>query len=563
MSYVEHYLCRLQLINPNFGTHQIATILAAFLVVGLVFAAPVFAWFIQAIGVPIPLPLLVGVIGVGAAYILFSLFIGRFALGVGVAFVVTSTFAANVPLLGYEGTFPGDLGPQIWLLHLPMGALIGLLALRGEYSWKSITYAEVALGSFVLWSAVSALVGDPVRSDAALYYSLYMLNGFLALGVGYRCVQSNLLGLSETLTSFVLAVYGHVAFGFLQFINQHPFGFTFLGETSRPGWNNNVVNLGLLGEWQIGVIVSGLTGGNGPLSVLIVIALPISFAFAYRNRGAIRGGALAAVVLMAVSLRITGKDAARGAAFIAIFCFVGFILWKHRTTFRQWGQVPHRSIVSFIFSLVVFVSTLLYPSSATGSQPTQATGGGGSSGSGGSSGIPKSGGSSDGIEYASPLIDITTISIPYFNLATLGVRFQQYILGLNLFFRRPILGIGGANFPYIGIEYGLSRNGSRMLAQPIHNLYISLLTETGLPGFIFYISAVAIGLWKGWQLCRAQTLPRKTTLTAGILAGLIGYLAVLFWVINLRVTYLVPFWLLIGILIGTHRSIQQGRQNLN
>ncbi|REA02034.1 hypothetical protein DEQ92_14100 [Haloferax sp. Atlit-6N] len=522
------------------NSRKASTVFSLFLVTGLILLTPVFAKTVHTLQLPIPIPLLVGVAVTGFAYLLLSVITGRVRLSMGVLLVVTSTFAADVPLFGYSGSFPGSLGPKIWLLHLPLVVLIGILIYDGEFSLGTITVPEVLLSLFVLWSIASALIGNPEQRSVALYYSIYMSFGLLALSVGYRCVRSGILDLYDVMISFVIAVAGHTVFGIAQFINQKPFGFSFLGETGRMSWTN-FVSLGLLGEYKIGVIISGFSGGSGPLSVLVVMALPITLALAYEYQSVVRICLLSVTAIMSIVLRLTAKDAARAAALISILMFVTLLVWKNRAYIRTVQRKVMWRLVPLAFTLLVSVGSLLYPTYTTDATPPNT----GETASTGDAGI------SDGVINST---DVTPPSIPFFNLDTLGVRLQQYVLAAYLFFRDPIFGIGGGNFPYLGAKYGIAKPAGQVLAYPIHNLYLALLTETGLPGFIFYMSAITVGLWNAWGLYRSTEQLSETVVTVGLLASLVGYLAVLFWVINIRFTYLVPFWLLVGSIVGVQAN---------
>ena len=508
------------------ATRSRATVaLAASLVVGLVAVAPAVAWLLGLAGLSGPLPVFVGVGVVGAGYGLLVLLADRLTLGAIVATVVTATFAADFPLAAGANALPGSLGPELWLVHLPLLGLAGLLAARGAFSASSFSRVEYVLGAFVAWSGVVALVAPAPRPDVALYYALFSLFCLLAFGAARRGVRSGLVTLPGVLAAFLVAVGGHVAFAALQLANQDVFGLSALGETTRIG-SRTAIGLGPLGSFHIGVFVSGFTGGSGPLSVLLVLALPLALAVAIRREGRERVGMLLAVVAMAAILRFTAKDAARGAAMIAVALFGAYLVGEHRERLLArpgWRRrlAPHAALA------VAAVGSLFLPSTIAAREgPGSPGSGGGSAAAGGAGG------------------SAPELAVPFFNLNTLPVRIAQYVVGADIALRHPLLGVGGGNFRYVATDYGVAAIDGVAL----HNLYLSLLVGTGLPGLALYSLALALVLLAGWRLLRARTADR--TFVAALLAGFVGFLAVSFWVLPLRFTYALPAWLLAGALVG-------------
>jgi hypothetical protein len=525
-------------------------LLAVLLVVGLVFGAPLFAATVNALGIPLPLPILFGILLVGGVYGVVALVLRRVVLGLSVAVIVTATFAANVPL-GTVNIYPGTLGPQLWLLQLPLLALVGVFAIRGTYTRESVTVVELLFGAYVLWSVLSALFGIAPRQDTALYYALYMLNPLLAFGVSYRSIRERVLTFQQMLSVFVITVVGHAAFGIVQFINQAPFGLTFLGETGR-GWTTNVINLGPLGEFKIGVLVSGFTGGAGPLSVLLVLAVPLILAFAVRTRSIRRIGTFSLAAVLVFVLRITAKDSARGALILAIVIFVALLAWSQRHVLTNWETIQKRAVEYGLYclSVVTLFFVTLYPSSRSGTsskKPVDTSNGSGAPPSDATK-VPKGGGQTGAGGLP---IEIGQLSIPFLNLSSLGIRMQQYLAGFAIVLDYPLFGVGGANYPYVAPAYGLPAKLHGHLF-PLHNMYIAVLAETGIPGFLLYVSALGMVLWSGWCLYRDG---QNRTLAAGALSAVVGYLAVSFWIVNTRLVMVVPFWILAGALVAEHRHI--------
>jgi uncharacterized membrane protein YgcG len=562
---IEQYTSRFQRIESSLPRGHETYALAVGLVGGLAFGAPLLGWALTLLGVPQPVPLLAGVAVVGGLYGLSILLFGRLTLGLCVSFVVTSTFAANVPLTAAASTYPGNLGPQVWLIQLPIICLFVLYGMDTNYSLRPFTKAEYAFGGFVLWSALSTVFGGPERPDTALYFTVFMLTVWLAFVIANRNVRYDIITLRQVVGVFLTAVCGHVAFAFAQFVNQGPFGLSTLGETGRNSFTN-VIDLGMLGEYVIGVIISGLTGGSSPLSVLLVVAIPLVLGFAFksdttRHRRAI---SIFAAVSMITVLRLTGKDGSRGAMFIALGAFVIFYLWNihstHDSIMKEIRDSSHPTrVVSSALSVLLSLAILSYPSSKSGrgsgkvqlnsedgrSSGSSGTGGTGGSGTGGTGGSGTGGTTSTN----SGPVDISQITVPFFNLGSLGIRIQQYVAGVIMAFDRPLFGVGGANYPYVAPAYGLPTRLPSGILFPLHNVYIAILAETGFPGFTMYMLAVALVLLSGWRLFIEWTGERVFVI--GVLAGMTGYLAASFWVSNVRFVNVLPFWLLMGAMVAT------------
>ncbi len=91
------------------------------------------------------------------------------------------------------------------------------------------------------------------------------------------------------------------------------------------------------------------------------------------------------------------------------------------------------------------------------------------------------------------------VIILFFALSPLGQRFfsgnlgdvslvereQQMLVGLRMFFDHPLLGVGINNY-FAHILYYL-KSKSVLQLQPVHNIYLLLLAQTGVVGFFFTI----------------------------------------------------------------------------
>jgi hypothetical protein len=368
---IQQYFRQLQRFESDLSRDRETVLLAALLASGLLFVAPLLGWAIVLEGLTLPVPpLLVAVVGVGGLYAAFAVLIGRLQLGLYVALVVTVTFAANVPLTVSAGSaYPGNLGPHIWLFQLPLVLLLILLILHDSYSFQSFTKTEYALGGLILWSALTAIFGPTPRPDVAMFFVLYLFFVFLTFGVVYRSVTEHIISLRGAIAAFLITVFGHALFAGAQFLHHGPFGLTFLGETHRTT-TANVINLEEigLGKYPIGVFISGMAGGNGPFSVLLVLAVPLALAFGIAAHNWRRVGALTAAVYMTIILRFTDKDAARAALLLSFVILVGLWLWTNRDVLEAWHRTRNRlgRMILYAVSLSVSVVVLLVPSERSG-----------------------------------------------------------------------------------------------------------------------------------------------------------------------------------------------------
>lgn len=520
--------------------------LAVILVSGLVFGAPILSFILEYISPPLPYPLLVSTALVGGIYGIVAISLRERISGLYVALIVTAMFAANIPLTATANQYPLSLGPQLFLVEIPLVILTGILVIKKPFLWKKMSLPEYLLIGFVFWSGLSAIIGQSGRMDLALYYSLFALAYTLAFVVVSRGISSGLFKFRSAIYTFCLSVLGQVLFAFVQLLNQQAFGLSYLGESVRE--YTTTLSLSTFVQFKTGLFVNGFTGSSYNLAHLIILIFPILLAFALQQQGRLQKSILTSSIFFAAFVRFSSSDATRGGLLIAILVFVTlYILAAYKGSIdHPEGGRTNRShkLIQFALAIVTSILVVLFPSNKSGRAIRQPDSGVGSTGSTGSTG-------SDTTESLSELqqfLDtVSSVSIPFFDLTTMGVRFYQYVVGILIFVDNPLIGIGGANFADVAPAYGLAE--SRL----IHNLYIALLAETGFVGSVLYIGALVAIISKGVNLI----LERGDLLTMGILAGLLGSLAVSFWTHRLLdvATFSFPFWILAGMIVGkSHRA---------
>lgn len=108
-----------------------------------------------------------------------------------------------------------------------------------------------------------------------------------------------------------------------------------------------------------------------------------------------------------------------------------------------------------------------------------------------------------------------------FTVTQLGVdwsfleRRDQFLLGMEMFAKHPLVGIGLGSFPavwhrYIPPDYSTyfaQYSGSSMLKFPDFG-YMALLAETGIVGLGLFLTLLVVILWRGWK-CRRAALERN------------------------------------------------------
>ena len=524
--------------------------LAILLVVGLVAVVPAVAVTLGGT-VAGKLPVMLAVLAaVGGVYLIVAYVLDSLRLGVYIAVFVLSTFAANIPLASdqYFRFAPGYLGPQIWLVQGPLALLVAWLAYDGAFTRDSLTRTELLFGGFVFWSVLSAVFGGGPRPDTALFFSWLQFQALLVFMVVRRGVERDIVRLSSTVLAYAVAVAGHIAFSAAQLWTQNSIGVSYLGE----GISWNAVTYGLLSVDNI-VIVSGLTGHGYVLVVLILLTFPGMLWLANYVGGRLGMVGLVGAVTAAIALRLTTSDAGRGAFLVLVTVLLaGFVLLlKSRTD----NDVPgfdnyHRSVgmrraLPYALTLALSVAVILFPSSKSGATSDTSLDV--------DSKTTPSGNETASTSTSAPgtISSDGSLSVPLFDLTNLGVRFQQYVVGADIFRRNPIFGVGGGNYPYVAQAYRVPNKMNIPIPNTLHNIYLLLLAETGLPGFVLYFTTIAFVFWTGIQSVLGG---RQSHLHLSVLVGLVSYLAFGFFAHPIdKLTALFPFWALSGALIGASR----------
>jgi len=564
---------RLHQLLPAYRTRYRAEIdalaLAVGLLIGLVGIVPAVTLAVRHFDVSIPLPSLVATAGILFLYTATVLVLRQVRVGTLVALVVLGTFAADLPLSNV--TYPGALGPRIWLFELPL--LVGLaLAVYDGWHRDLVTYlrteptnlpiSHVLFGAFVVWSVLAGLFGAGPSLAAGLFFALHMLTAFGVFVLVAGAVARKWLQFRTVCSILVAAAIAHMAFAVAQLANGRNFGLSYIGEVAA-----NTPTVEILGTTiQAGPYVSGLTGNATPFTALVLLATPALALHAIHGRSArwtrIASGLLAVGSLALV--RVTLKDAARGAAFLVVAGIVvaavamavsarrgqsgGSRAWRTRIWDARRTMAGVVTAALGVAALVGQVRILTGPGARKSSSgTTSATGGSGDAG-----------GSASADASASTASDAAAAAPPEtfgFNLASAGFRETQYLSALDAGLAHPLFGLGGANFAYVVESYGMeaASEPNVQIGNAVHNAYLSVLSGTGVPGFLLFCGLLLSVLWAAVSLIRDSHEERW--LASAALVGVVGYAALIFWNVALvTIVGTIAFFTFAGAIVGARRQ---------
>lgn len=145
---------------------------------------------------------------------------------------------------------------------------------------------------------------------------------------------------------------------------------------------------------------------------------------------------------------------------------------------------------------------------------------------------------------------------------TLGRRLGYNLIGLDLLKDHPILGVGPGNFKehYVATEFRYYP-GRTLLPRQLHNMYLSVAVEYGIPAFICFMTFIWQALSGLWRIDNSGEESELRSLVRALLIAYIAYLMASVFVPNEYNKYT---WLLTGISIAAIRIYkeQQNRDRL-
>ncbi|WP_168191184.1 O-antigen ligase [Haloprofundus sp. MHR1] len=513
-----------------------------FLCLGLGVFAPVVGVLFESV---VPYPALLAIVAVTVGYGALVVQRGTVVGGAVVALVITSTFALNVPLTSpyvplfdewYLRNVTGFFGPSLWAFQLPLLVLAAVGVKNGWYRRDRYKKSEFALGGVVVWAALSAVFGSPSHPMVAAFFTVYLLQVWLASVTVGRAIDDAYITAGDTVRLVVVAVTLHTAVAAAQFLNARSFGLSHLGGGAEPTTALLHVPGGL--QVEMGLFVTGFTGMAYAYAALTVLVVPVVVALALTNEDRARKMGLTLLAVAMVFLnRATTSDAARGAMLVSLAAFAVLLLLANRQRVRE----TTHTMAEYVFFGVIMSAITLAPSDVT--RQNNAPEEQGSNGSGNATGSPDLGmseGTSVTPDGSAPAVQIPDwlYENPLFSVNSLEIRLKQYLASLDIIVREPLFGIGGVNFRYIASEYGISP------PMGVHNIYLMIATGIGIPGLVFYIVAVLLVLQRILRTVFEEEADR--VVQSGIFAGILGCLAfgLLDHVVLDRFTVILPFWIL-------------------
>jgi len=141
---------------------------------------------------------------------------------------------------------------------------------------------------------------------------------------------------------------------------------------------------------------------------------------------------------------------------------------------------------------------------------------------------------------------------------TLGRRLGYHEVGFDLVAKNPLLGVGPGNFGkhYVGYDYRWV-DGRQLESRALHNLYLSVAAETGLPGFAFFSAMIVISLV---GLNRTRKYARDPELRMLAEAIQIGYVLFLIAAVALPAVTYKYTWILTSLAVAVALIAQQSEK---
>lgn len=490
---------------------------AVVLVAGLAGVVPAIA---LGAGAPILAIGLVPLFGVAYAYYIYRT--DRIFEGVVSGFFVLAVFSAKVPIYAKPWV---DL--YVFLVDFVAIALFGILLYHGspvERMRQFGTAERVAVGGlamFVLWSFLSALAGNGVSSVVAAVFAVEQLR-YLAIFLAAILVARE-IGFWCAAYPLVLSIVGNGLFALLEAASGGPINLKYLGTST--GRVVGVLSAGPV-DVNTGYYAGGFVGWGREFLAVLLLFLPFLVfwsVYGSRVRAAVSAAGIVAVALL---VGIARTDAGWMASLLILAILAaGALAMLVDTSDRRYLR-------GILASGIGLAASFRLDARKHSDQ-------------GGAAAESEFVGTSPLYEFFFDLL----ARVPLVSASTLGIRFDQYVLAINVALNQPLFGIGGYNFKLMSESYGLFRDFG------VHNTYLSHLAATGFPGFVAFMLGILAVLW---------IVARKALIAEGearflwlcVVASLLGFHAYSFWVILYRwQTAMIVFWALSGIAVGARHDL--------
>lgn len=467
------------------------------------------------------------------------------------AVFVLCTFSANFPLFGIQTKL--DVVIQLSVLLVDFAALpLAILFLRW-FSGSIISterrldiVAGYALTGVVIWSILAAIVSNGPSQFVAFIYSITQIRYLILFGVSVGIVRY--IGIRTAIYSLLLAVGGNMLYAIAEVLNRGSIGLSHLGDAN--GATLGTFYIGPL-SFQTSMYAGGFVGSSRTLVALIILVSPLAIERIVRGSTGQRIVAFLYLLASVFLVRVSGSDTG-WVAFLLTAAFIILVL-----TYIVYYSNIFASISKMADYMYGYISTLSAGILAfllfTGRGIIIGNTGGGTSLNNDGLSNSTSGPNKTGLPNSNTHIKHDVVlpllkHIPYINTTNLSIRIEQYIAAIKIGIMYPLFGLGGLNFRFLAKSYGVRRRIA------LHNVYLSYLVSTGIPGAILFLVSIGATL----AIAAMMTLRKQDgdrLLWGMIVCGILGFSAYNFWTSahGGAATYM-TFWVFAGVVVGTYNT---------
>jgi O-antigen ligase len=407
--------------------------------------------------------------------------------------------------------FGGVHGFFVSLTDLTMFCLIALnLAWYYRHSDLRMTRPPaamlVALGCYLLAMLLSLLgAHNHILALGQIFFELkcilfFLLLGFWLVPAGGERVQVLILMLGGV----ILGVLVETAVAVCEFKGWLPADFSMLGIQA----GGYMETLGPYATTRVG----GTYRHPNYLAVPMAVLLPVLAAMFLACKDKLKVVSGVTVLCLVLTLVLTLSRAGFAAAVAIMVVFILLTLW------HQIGRkVLKRNLAIIILIAIVLAVALSF--------------------------------------YAEP------IYLKLFKSDPLNIqsRIDLNEMAMEMIIAHPILGVGINNYTTVGkgFSFFYMYEAAFNLPPVVHNIYLLIASEIGLPGLLFFLWFVVLVFRQGLRGLRMLSDELTGLLLCGFTSGLLGYLLSDMWAIGLRkleIGYL--FWWHAGMIVFLVNSTQ-------
>jgi putative inorganic carbon (hco3(-)) transporter len=137
---------------------------------------------------------------------------------------------------------------------------------------------------------------------------------------------------------------------------------------------------------------------------------------------------------------------------------------------------------------------------------------------------------------------------------TLSVRERLNDIAVRMTEANPLLGVGLNTFVESMPNYD-PQNVRQYFAQPVHNIFLLVMAETGIVGLVLFVQLLLLVLRAAWIVTRYGDRFVSTTII-GVIGALIAVLVSNVWDVHLRTDVIYAmFWVLVGVVLGMRQML--------